>query len=953
MSTLSSPWVPIHDGILSLSVHATPNTPPTALYGIADWIHRVAIQAHALDGLPFSVESGRSKLSVHWDSRFPHALIRRTAHRLDVFASDADSCNRLFWFIGHALDVATPPQWRSLADTGGSILSDGNEVPYPERLADAPAGNHPSLLDLVPGQGPIHPFLIPEDVSLEWMKALINYVARASVSSFQQPLARVCTFDGGSSGIVTVGDHPSEARVREGRVVLPLQSASARLLQHLASLPTYPERPFVVRTSHRAAAHPPEIIFTKTAQIPWEVHRLEHLFDHEVLRHVSSGCRIEIFASEDEAVLESLRSRMERRIALRDCSGTRIHVLPAYNQVSGFAKDVFVPEAEATLGDLEAVSIGIPECPASDDKLERLSAWAPTIVPFDEWLRRHRPAVKTTLAMISGDAFQLVATRGSQTYREFFTPITSNLDLDRIYPGKRSQPETAGIRLRWMGQMREWPIPTDTEAAFRTYLDLLPELTSRLIESRNTLPLFEELSVEMFVSDPDRFPNTATFSPLDELHEEIYFGTLAHFEPLTSRLGNGDFRAPGLIIPRVHRRAKSDTEVAVKVSAPQHDLTVLSDRPLTAESITEEGGLIRINTNDPLDQIEPTMFPEGIEVTDSRGNLRRHGTPPAVVMPQDAVHPDKVWELSWAVAHDIGALAWVDGQSFGGRPIPVILWAPQLIDTTASPKKMAQRLPSILVVAGHHANEPSSTPAAFRLASQLKQLHPSAVVGIIPLENPDGASLYHQLRAEHPNWKIHAARFNMVGHEFARDYDRPSPFGEAKVRPGLESHLSVNAVIDNHGVPAVPWIQPFSGRTSPPLFWFNYTYPSGLIYGIGDGDESGQPTAAVARYWTAITRRLARHRELVNIQRALWQQYVRYGVDLAPQDYPSRTVEGWPFQSMAQATSSYRYKNPAPIRFITEVADEGASPELFSACIAAHTEANLAVIEALADASEC
>ncbi len=952
MPSKFSPWFPTFDGTFSLAIHVDLNTPPQALLGIADWVHHLATPADRLEGLPFSEYRSQCTLTLHWGLEYRQTIIRRSGQTLDVYAADVDACNRLFWYLCDSPSSQTS-EWHTLAEISDRVVSvDGVDLGYD--FVDEGRGKFaaPALLDLVPGQGPVRPFVVPNDVTLAWMKAFIDYVARVSISSINPPLPRISLLNP-NKGAIMVADHSEKAKLVGNQITLPLSTDGIRLLERLATIPTYPERPLLVAPAEH---HRQQTVtqFHKTFQIPWEVDRLKEILNRDVLPVINSDVAcIEVYASESDDILHNLEKYLANTVEQQAHNPIDVKVFPAYNQASHFGLNVFLSNAESELGSIESITIGIPTCPPDDNALERSSAWAPTVVPFDEWLAQNRPGISVSLSMISGEAFEFDALAGERQYCQRFTPLTTHLVMDTIYQGKHSRPETAGIRLVTKSGMKEWTTPTDTEAAFRCFLKVLPEITSTVTEAgRHALPLFGELTVDVFVSDPDRAPGTMSFSPLDELHEEIYFGALAHFEPIIQKLHPGNARAPGLIIPLIHERRERDTQIAVKTTVPDHDLTIPIPHRLVATEIHANLDGIEIETEDPIYGLEPTILPPGIRIKSKQRTVAAESVQHSLTLPHSSVHPDRVWPLSASIAQQTSALAWIEGKSFGGRPIPVILWAPQLTEGIVSPQKIARHLPSVLVVAGHHANEPSSTPASFRLAQAVAVQKPDVVVAIVPLENPDGAALYQRLSAEHPNWKLHAARFNMLGHEFALDYDRPSPFGESRVRPNMEAHISAAVVVDNHGVPAVPWVQPFSGRTSPPLFWLNYTYPSGLIYGIGDGDKVGRcPSEIVSPFWEAITSRLNRREDLTTFQGRLWRRYLRYGVDLAPQDYPSRTVNGWPFQSMDRATSSYRHTTLSAIRLITEVADEGADSKLFLACMEAHIEANLAVIEVLSDRS--
>ena len=74
--------------------------------------------------------------------------------------------------------------------------------------------------------------------------------------------------------------------------------------------------------------------------------------------------------------------------------------------------------------------------------------------------------------------------------------------------------------------------------------------------------------------------------------------------------------------------------------------------------------------------------------------------------------------------------------------------------------KRISRIPGEMINARHHANEVSSTNAAFILIKKLltedvyKDLPDKLNLVIVPMENVDGAAIHYELQKEHPNWKI-------------------------------------------------------------------------------------------------------------------------------------------------------------------------------------------------------
>ena len=114
-------------------------------------------------------------------------------------------------------------------------------------------------------------------------------------------------------------------------------------------------------------------------------------------------------------------------------------------------------------------------------------------------------------------------------------------------------------------------------------------------------------------------------------------------------------------------------------------------------------------------------------------------------------------------------------------------------------------------------------------------------------------------------------------------------------------------MIDDHGIPAREWVQPFAGYACPPIFPVSYTLPSAKIYGIG-------------RYADYDTREvqatnLERVAEKVNMifegtifaqENAYWRErYYKYGTKWDPQKYPIEEMGNINFYRSMEVTPTY------------------------------------------------
>ena len=80
------------------------------------------------------------------------------------------------------------------------------------------------------------------------------------------------------------------------------------------------------------------------------------------------------------------------------------------------------------------------------------------------------------------------------------------------------------------------------------------------------------------------------------------------------------------------------------------------------------------------------------------------------------IHGAEVEVWSSRVSQSDRVAAWIEGESYHGRPIPALAVRSPAPGRVWSPAKLSQLKPTALIVARHHANEISSTNAAFQLA---------------------------------------------------------------------------------------------------------------------------------------------------------------------------------------------------------------------------------------------
>lgn len=453
-----------------------------------------------------------------------------------------------------------------------------------------------------------------------------------------------------------------------------------------------------------------------------------------------------------------------------------------------------------------------------------------------------------------------------------------------------------------------------------TMFGALPQLRDYVLAQHaagSTQPFFDELRIEVWVSEPERALGVREEreSPGEGLAEDLYFNTLDYFHALGIQTTGAPWDAPGQIVPLVHIAPGEPPRA--KVTLYRYDTAQTTYAPIPVQ---ERASGVRMD--------------EVVTGANLPGLL-------AYVNRFDAVTVRNV------------------GRSYRGRTLAAVEVVKPDGAAVRSRAKLAAMKPTHLIVARHHANEVSSTTAAFRLIELLASDPESAPllnranVILIPDENPDGTALHAELMAEHPTWKHHAARYNAVGVEHAFHMWHPqTPYGEARVRPLLWKQWRPDVITDNHGVPSHEWWQPFAGGQNPPRFGISYWLCQALIYGICRHPPDAPHAAFAAALRDAVSRAIAADPEIAAANALYAERYARWGHRYVPEKFPA-TYHGdmlWFFGPAEEQPGSLR-RNVAvqeaamlSASWVTEVIDETAQGDHLALVARAHLTANLALL---------
>jgi zinc carboxypeptidase len=356
-------------------------------------------------------------------------------------------------------------------------------------------------------------------------------------------------------------------------------------------------------------------IQTDEFDVPSEVDEFWRLFHSRVLPAVRPGEPVVVEArlSEPAAVRELLAR--EARAALLKAgapdTGTKVTVLCAYKQGYSWLYDVVRPAlAGKTISDLTIrfAEVG-PPAAWKQQVMYAPTRWLLEIYPIDEVLARELPLnlshIHFEKAPIGSPVYEVTATGPQATvFHDTFEPRVVLRSFFDQFPNYEKVEVTTGWLMGAVGgrEVVSERIETDPERFWDHFqaktLPGLYEYVMALTEGKPRAadaPFFGELRVDVSLSEPDEKlgVDQERISPMDSLHEEIYFNTL-HFFDLFGRFTSGTpLSYVGRIIPLVH--AKAD-------GAPGHARITLtgfgSSGPGVVLDYTERG---RARTRERLD----------------------------------------------------------------------------------------------------------------------------------------------------------------------------------------------------------------------------------------------------------------------------------------------------------------------------------------------------------------
>ncbi|WP_223588179.1 M14 family metallopeptidase [Neobacillus bataviensis] len=508
---------------------------------------------------------------------------------------------------------------------------------------------------------------------------------------------------------------------------------------------------------------------------------------------------------------------------------------------------------------------------------------------------------------------------------------------------------------------------------------VLPQLIKK-IGNHEGVPKFSRLvcHIEMDAVDV-RLPHLEEVSSvLEALHEDIYFFTLHALHDHGKRVRDPGWDAPGGIFPFMHEKigGKPKAEIALYAMPVEHKAVLVYENgeQLTIQpyppDIMQQGRVTAVTKSREKLSFLFSGLPDA-QLEKSCGEWLANAVPGLQKSTRSAESlNEKSLDTDVFVNEDIEK--WLEARKsrLPGQAVPIDfsfngqwIWLVELFakgrtgETISSFQKHSLYKPTFFLNARHHANEVSSTNAALQFIEQLaddpKLLNRINLV-VVPLENVDGAALHAEMAAEHPYWKLHAARYNACGLEYAKYRFQPdAPFGEARVYPIVWQRWSPDVVLDDHGIPSHEWIQPFSGYNSPPRFPVSYWIPISRMYTIWRElpDAAPHHREAHASLRSFVTKRLDEDQTVAE-DNAMWvSTYRRWGNDFDAVHFPvelSHRSIAYTRESQSNQESYdfiERFSQWITADLMTEVNDETVYDKELAACKHAHHVVHQAILD--------
>ncbi|RLB94326.1 MAG: hypothetical protein DRH26_01510 [Deltaproteobacteria bacterium] len=556
--------------------------------------------------------------------------------------------------------------------------------------------------------------------------------------------------------------------------------------------------------------------------------------------------------------------------------------------------------------------------------------------------------------------------QNSILFQDHFSPFFHTFEYMEFCPGQGIvSPTCAGITIIREDQVLiSQSISTDRDRFWKQFQtafipDLIKSMERRIqfgsLEGQQ--PFFESIQVDVHI-DESNFRlgfMDEQISPMEKLHEDIYFFLLKVFERFVIQYGLPESLKLGQILPRVDSTAGSKgarasiRAIPVKENKFASDYSGGSVMPFDTLAMDQDGWILSGTLMG-----EKCSFTLDFSPTES--DLAYFGDISGPV-------PDDLVLTSETVGRHLSRLnkmahiqVWEITRSLQGRPIYAVE-AFAVKGCRVSVPRLRLARPTVLFNARHHANEVSSTNAVLRFVEFLGSDQGQACLEttnavFIPLENVDGVATFESLYVKNSCDILHAARYNALGAEFYNEYFKhPPAFPEAFAKQRLWHRWLPELMADLHGVPGHEWCQPYAGYL--PKGFREFWIPRAFVYvHLPFLEDPGHPMYEQTMGLIGIMRRaIAEEAKIVAANKKITALYQKYARIPEPDVFPktdSTELTALPLLGRARNFNfAVQYPDITRAEVVVEVPDEVAHGENLALCVAAHYQIQKVLIQNL------
>jgi len=369
------------------------------------------------------------------------------------------------------------------------------------------------------------------------------------------------------------------------RLLAELEGKEMRSMKVLVSVEK-PDPGFEARVRDRALALGAEVLdvvvddrdvqhastlFEDEVEIPSEVDDFWRLFRSRVLPRAGGRqpIEIEVRLSEPKEIRRSIEKQIRKELARKGVRRPVVRVLSAYKQGYSWLDEVVRPALEGRSVDELVIRFAryLPPAEWPHQAMGTEVRWLHEAFPIDEILARDlgipRERVRFEMAPPDAPAYEAVAmSLGVEILRQSFSPrVVLRPYIDRFRDYEMVNVTTGWVRaLKGEEVLLDQRIATDAERFWDRFQG---ETLARIYDhvmvlhegeprgSGKDAPYFGELEVQVELSEPHEILGLEReiLSPMDALHEDVYFTTLMFFRLLGRNARGEELTYPGRVLP--------------------------------------------------------------------------------------------------------------------------------------------------------------------------------------------------------------------------------------------------------------------------------------------------------------------------------------------------------------------------------------------------------------------